>query len=74
MDLHAVLVKLLHGAIVGAIPAVVVDLQTVYAWSTQDTKTFWQMFDWHVAVKKLVAGVLSGEAAVFGFALTGTII
>lgn len=71
MTPHDFLTKLWHGVVVGALPAIVVDLQTVYAWTQQDSKTFWQMFDWRVARKKLLGGILTGIGTVFGFSLAG---
>lgn len=71
MDLHALALKVGKGLLMGVGPSILSDIRSVYAWTQQDTKTFWQMFDWRVSVKNLIAGAIGGVAGVFGFSLVG---
>jgi len=71
MDLHAILITTGKGLLMGIGPAILSDIRSVYAWTQQDTKTFWQMFDWRVSVKNLIAGAIGGVAGVWGFSVVG---
>ena len=55
--------KIVAGAIAGFVGAAVVD---VHAWSKSDGK-----FDWPLAVKRWIAGAVSGATAALGIGVTG---
>ena len=71
MTPHEVIVKAWHGALTGVLPAVLVDAGIVYRWTKQDEKTFLQMFDWRVAGKNLIGGMMGGVVGAFGLSLAG---
>lgn len=68
MNLHTILVQAGHGALSGVMPAIGIDIHTVYQWTQQDTKSFWQMYDWRISLKRIIAGVISGA---FGNTVVG---
>lgn len=71
VDYHALIVTTGKGLLMGVGPAIAGDIRTIYAWANQDKLTFAQVFDWRIALKKLLAGAIGGVAGVFGFALIG---
>lgn len=71
MDLHAILVKALHGAATGVTPTLLNDLATVYRWAKSDNVSFAAAFNWRVSAKNFLAGVIGGIVGAFGLQVVG---